>query len=63
MTIGPRRTLMRITDMNDKQFDRFMKALLIAGLFAAYGLASLADRCDGGCTQTQEAHNDPRLPR
>lgn len=49
--------------MNDKQFDRFMKALLIAGLLAAYGLASLADRCDGGCTQTQEAHNDPRLPR
>ena len=46
--------------MTDRQFDRFMKALLVTALFAAYGLASLADRCDGGCTLQQEIHNEPR---
>lgn len=48
--------------MNDKQFDRFMKALLIALFLATYGLAALVERCDGGCTIKQEARNDPRYP-
>ena len=41
--------------MNDQQFDRFMKLLLLFGLLAVMVVSALIEPCDGACTLAEEA--------